>query len=82
MTCHNLHSPPPSYDLVVLNEYNEFLQYRANKQKYAQVASVVQHNVVADNSFVCVLQSNTHGSRVMDQDPISGNKSLLSSIVH
>lgn len=55
MTCHNLHSPPPSYDLVVLNEYNEFLQYRANKQKYAQVASVVQHNVVADNSFVCVL---------------------------
>lgn len=38
--CHSLHGPLPSYDPVVVKEYNEFLRNRASKQISPQSQSL------------------------------------------
>ena len=44
-------------------EYDEFLQYHANKQTSPQVVSIAQPDMsVTGNSFACVSQSSTVGT--------------------
>ena len=47
-----MHGPPPSYDPVILKEYNEFLRNRASKQTSSPVASGAQPNQPANNAHI------------------------------
>ncbi|XP_070026187.1 protein MTL1-like [Nicotiana sylvestris] len=65
--------------MVSLQDYIEFLQYKAFKQTSSKIASVVQ----TDSIMTCISQSSISESWVIDSgasDHISGNKSLFTSI--
>lgn len=47
-----MHGPPPSYDPIVLKEYNEFLRNRASKQTSPPVAYGAQPNQPSNNAHI------------------------------
>ena len=50
--CYILHGPPPSYDPIVLKEYNEFLRNRASKQTSPPIAYGAQPNQPSNNAHI------------------------------
>jgi len=51
-----LHGPQPSYDPLVLKEYNEFLQNRASKQSSPPVAYGAQPNQPSNNAHIAQIE--------------------------
>ena len=56
VTCYILHSPPPSYDPIVLKEYNEFIRNRASKQTSTPVAYGAQPNQPSNNAHIAQIE--------------------------
>ena len=55
-TFHILHGPPPSYDPLVLKEYNEFLRNRASNQSSPPVAYSAQPNQPSNNAHIAQIE--------------------------
>ena len=51
-----MHGPLPSYDLVVLKEYNEFLRNRASKQSSPPVPYGAQPNQPSNNAHIAQIE--------------------------